>query len=98
MFDIRKRHQPVIDQDLGLLHAYDEQFAAYGWLTNTGTKFVIIVDMEGEDKISKKNGENDAGKDVSDGKEAKRPWNPAVGLRDADLKPVCQISISPLLV
>ena len=43
----------------------------YGWLTNTGVKFVIVVDMEG------------------------RPANPldikspvAVGLRDADLKPV----------
>lgn len=43
----------------------------YGWLTNTGVKFVIVVDMEG------------------------RPGNPldnknstAIGLRDADLKPV----------
>jgi hypothetical protein len=43
----------------------------YGWLTNTGVKFIIVVDMEG------------------------RPANPldnrsatAVGLRDADMKPV----------
>ena len=35
------------DQDLGLLQAIDERLAMYGWITNTGTKFVIIVDMEG---------------------------------------------------
>ncbi|KAI5295242.1 hypothetical protein KEM52_001957 [Ascosphaera acerosa] len=72
LFDIRKQQQPVIDQDLGLLHAFDEQFAAYGWLTNTGTKFVIVVDMEGK-----------AGRAAS----KERRWNAVVGLRDADLKP-----------
>ena len=36
-----------IDQDCGLLQAIDERLAMYGWQTNTGTKFVIIVDMEG---------------------------------------------------
>lgn len=35
------------DQELGLLQAIDERLAMYGWITNTGTKFVIIVDMEG---------------------------------------------------
>jgi len=25
----------------------DERLAMYGWLTNTGVKFVIVVDMEG---------------------------------------------------
>lgn len=46
----------------------------YGWLTNTGIKFIIVVDMEG------------------------KPVNPldnrsaaAVGLRDADMKPVSSI-------
>ena len=33
--------------DFGLLHALDERIAMYGWLTNTGVKFVIVVDMEG---------------------------------------------------
>jgi hypothetical protein len=45
------------DQDFGLLQAIDERLAMYGWLTNTGVKLVIIVDMEGrpapaEGKIS----------------------------------------------
>jgi hypothetical protein len=25
----------------------DERLAMYGWLTNTGVKFVVVVDMEG---------------------------------------------------
>ena len=33
--------------DFGLLHALDERIAMYGWLTNTGVKLVIVVDMEG---------------------------------------------------
>ena len=33
--------------DFGLLHALDERIAMYGWMTNTGVKFVIVVDMEG---------------------------------------------------
>lgn len=59
------------EQDFGLLQAIDERLAMYGWLTNTGVKFVIVIDMEGrpatlnETKI-----------------------NSAVGIRDADLKPV----------
>ncbi|KAJ4378398.1 hypothetical protein N0V86_006101 [Didymella sp. IMI 355093] len=35
------------DQDFGLLQAVDERLAMYGWLTNTGVKIVIVVDMEG---------------------------------------------------
>ncbi|KAK6433292.1 hypothetical protein LTR95_010530 [Oleoguttula sp. CCFEE 5521] len=34
-------------QDFGLLHALDERIALYGWLTNTGVKLVVVVDMEG---------------------------------------------------
>jgi len=37
----------TVDQDFGLLQAIDERLAMYGWLTNTGVKLVIIVDMEG---------------------------------------------------
>ncbi|KAL1304736.1 hypothetical protein AAFC00_003681 [Neodothiora populina] len=37
----------TVGQDFGLLQAIDERLAMYGWLTNTGVKFVIIVDMEG---------------------------------------------------
>lgn len=37
----------TVGQDFGLLQAIDERLAMYGWLTNTGIKFVIIIDMEG---------------------------------------------------
>ncbi|GAB7348140.1 hypothetical protein MBLNU459_g6156t1 [Dothideomycetes sp. NU459] len=37
----------TVGQDFGLLQAIDERLAMYGWLTNTGVKFVIVVDMEG---------------------------------------------------
>ena len=59
------------DQDFGLLQAVDERLAMYGWLTNTGVKFVVVVDMEGRPATS------------SDSKSTA-----AIGLRDADLKPV----------
>lgn len=37
----------TIGHDFGLLQALDERIAMYGWLTNTGVKLVIVVDMEG---------------------------------------------------
>jgi hypothetical protein len=61
----------TVDQDFGLLQAVDERLAMYGWLTNTGVKIVIVVDMEGRPATA------------LDSKAAT-----AVGLRDADLKPV----------
>jgi trafficking protein particle complex subunit 2 len=33
--------------DYGLLHAIDERLASYGFETNTGVKFVVVVDMRG---------------------------------------------------
>lgn len=36
-----------LTHDFGLLHALDERIAMYGWQTNTGVKFVIVIDMEG---------------------------------------------------
>ncbi len=33
--------------DLGLLHAVDDRLAAYGFETNTGARFVAVVDMRG---------------------------------------------------
>ena len=36
-----------VGHDFGLLHALDERLAMYGWLTNTGVKLIIVVDMEG---------------------------------------------------
>ena len=70
IFDIRTRAK-TLDQDLGLLHAIDERLAAYGWLTNTGIKFIIIVDM--------------MGRPVDE--EDKRTSLPVIGLRDSELKP-----------
>lgn len=46
IFEARLPHKTA-DQDFGLLQAVDERLAMYGWLTNTGVKIVIVVDMEG---------------------------------------------------
>ncbi|GFN12757.1 hypothetical protein AtubIFM55763_000625 [Aspergillus tubingensis] len=47
IFEIRRK-QTSIDQDLGLLQAVDERLAAYGWLSTTGVKFLVIVDLIGQ--------------------------------------------------
>lgn len=72
IFDIRQNNK-TIDQDLGLLQAVNERLATYGWLTNTGTKFVIVVDMAARPAGS----EDD-----------KKKASTVIGLRDSDLKPV----------
>ncbi|KAF5856648.1 hypothetical protein ETB97_007070 [Aspergillus alliaceus] len=46
IFEIRQK-QTSVDQDLGLLHAVDERLAAYGWLTTTGVKLLVILDLIG---------------------------------------------------
>jgi trafficking protein particle complex subunit 2 len=46
IFEARMPHKTV-DSDFGLLQAIDERLAMYGWLTTTGVKFIIVVDMEG---------------------------------------------------
>ena len=76
IFEARLPHKTA-DQDFGLLQAVDERLAMYGWLTNTGVKFVIVVDMEGRPATAQ------------DSKAAT-----AVGLRDADLKPVSALQVS----
>jgi hypothetical protein len=70
IFEARLPHK-TSDQDFGLLQAVDERLAMYGWLTNTGVKFVVVVDMEGRPATA------------LDSKA-----QTAVGLRDADMKPV----------
>ncbi|BDD61933.1 hypothetical protein MAP00_006946 [Monascus purpureus] len=72
VFEIRQK-QTSVDQDLGLLHAVDERLAAYGWLTTTGVKFIIIVDFLGQPVPSKMEGPRSA---------------MVATLRDSDLKPV----------
>lgn len=78
IFDIRQK-QASIDQDLGLLQAFDERLAAYGWLTNTGIKFIVILDLFGQPGHA----------------EAKEGTSSAMaGLRDSELKPVRHHSFS----
>jgi len=52
--DIFEARMPskTIGHDFGLLHALDERIAMYGWLTNTGVKLIVVVDMEGRPAIS----------------------------------------------
>ncbi|KAF1810186.1 Sedlin [Eremomyces bilateralis CBS 781.70] len=46
IFEARMPYRTA-EQDFGLLQAVDERLAMYGWVTSTGVKFVIVVDMEG---------------------------------------------------
>lgn len=57
--------------DFGLLHAIDERLAAYGFETNTGVRFVAVVDMRGRAV------NDDGGKVISQG---------ALGLREGEMK------------
>src|SRR5689334_18253178 len=70
IFEIRQNSK-TIDQDLGLLQAIDERLATYGWLTNTGIKFIVVVDMAGR---------------PPDPSDDKKRFVPIVGLRDSDVK------------
>ncbi|KAK5074331.1 hypothetical protein LTR64_006524 [Lithohypha guttulata] len=74
IFDIRLKNK-MVDQDLGLLHAVDERLATYGWLTNTGIKFIITIDMMGRPSA-----------EITSNPQA-RNLPPVLGLRDSDLKP-----------
>ena len=51
MFELRARQNALnavgLTGDYGLLHAIDERLASYGFETNTGVKFVVVVDMRG---------------------------------------------------
>jgi hypothetical protein len=73
IFEIRQK-QTSVDQDLGLLHAIDERLAAYGWLTTTGVKLLIIIDLIGQP--------------IPTGIE-KQKGSARSGSKDPDLKAVC---------
>lgn len=51
VFELRARQHAAsgvgLTGDFGLLHAVDDRLAAYGFETNTGVKFVAVVDMRG---------------------------------------------------
>ncbi|KAK3350165.1 Longin-like domain-containing protein [Lasiosphaeria hispida] len=83
VFELRARHNAAngvgLTGDYGLLHAVDERLASYGFETNTGVKFVVIVDMRGR----RIDGSVAAGMvDVA------RRGTAAVGLREGEMKPV----------
>ncbi|PNS20014.1 Trafficking protein particle complex subunit 2-like protein [Sphaceloma murrayae] len=71
IFEARMPSKPV-GQDFGLLQAIDERLAMYGWLTNTGVKFVIVIDMEGRSVEPQS-----AGRSAT-----------VIGLKNSDLNPV----------
>lgn len=54
------------------MHAVDERLAAYGWLTTSGVKFIVIVDLLGESNPVMERPRGSA----------------VAGLKDSDLKPV----------
>lgn len=74
--DIFEARMPTktVSQDFGLLQALDERLAMYGWMTNTGVKFVVVVDMEGRRVPA----------DKPQGKGA----GAVLGLRNSDVTPV----------
>ncbi|KAE8144621.1 Sedlin [Aspergillus avenaceus] len=72
IFDTRQK-QTSVDQDLGLLHAVDERLAAYGWLTTSGLKLLVVIDLIGQP--------------ISTGFD-KRKGPTRTALKDPDLKPV----------
>lgn len=72
VFEIRQK-QTSVDQDLGLLHAVDERLAVYGWLTTTGVKLLVVVDLIGQAVPP-----HDGGRKVS----ARN------GVKESDLRPV----------
>lgn len=78
-----------LTQDLGLLQAVDERLSCYGWQTNTGIKFVIVVDMMGRNPNSADVSSSTLSPlSPTEEKDSKRNKLPAViGLRDADVRP-----------
>ncbi|KAK2069572.1 hypothetical protein P8C59_004136 [Phyllachora maydis] len=79
--------------DLGLLHAVDERLAAYGFETNTGARFVAVVDMCGrriDGAAAATLAADAAGGASGSSGGAKRPASAAavMGLRDGEMKPV----------
>jgi hypothetical protein len=77
--------------DFGLLQALDERLALYGFETNTGVKFVAVVDMRGRKLKGVEDTAPDVGK-VGGGKGRGVGQGAAagmVGLREGEMKVVC---------
>ncbi|KAK4172796.1 Sedlin [Triangularia setosa] len=85
VFELRSRAHAAqgtgLTGDFGLLHAVDERLAAYGFETNTGVKFVVVVDMRGR-KASTTAGVGE------DGKRSGTVGTTGVGLREGEMRVV----------
>ncbi|KAL2126751.1 hypothetical protein VTI74DRAFT_294 [Chaetomium olivicolor] len=81
VFELRARQNAAagtgLTGDYGLLHAIDDRLAAYGFETNTGVRFVVVVDMRG-----RKGGASTV---IADGK---RGGLAAAGLREGEMRGV----------
>jgi len=82
----------LLSGDFGLLHAVDDRLAAYGFETNTGVKFVAVVDMRGRSTTASATKANAAaaagGRGMGGGAVVGPAGTGGVGLRDSELKPV----------
>ncbi|KAI1850645.1 hypothetical protein JX266_003927 [Neoarthrinium moseri] len=89
VFASRARHASasgtLLSGDFGLLHAVDDRLAAYGWETNTGVKFVVVVDMRG--RTLDRTGGSTASSSKSAAAAAAASAT-GVGLREGELKVV----------
>ncbi|KAK7943757.1 uncharacterized protein PG986_012870 [Apiospora aurea] len=99
IFESRARHavasNTLLSGDFGLLHAVDDRLAAYGFETNTGVKFVAVVDMRGRilSGVKPAGTGGGEGRGRGGGGAAAMGTGPssvvgAVGLRDGELKVV----------
>ena len=104
VFALRARHNTAhnvgLTGDYGLLHAVDERLAAYGFETNTSTKFVVIVDMRGRRidgavaaGLVDGSGGGGGGGGISGGASGRerRLGAAAMGLREGEMKPVSML-------
>ncbi|KAL2264962.1 hypothetical protein VTJ83DRAFT_7472 [Remersonia thermophila] len=90
IFDLRARQNAAagvgLTGDLGLLHAVDDRLAAYGFETNTGTRFVVVVDMRGR-RVDGAAAAAAAQTGAAEGS-SKRVAGAATGLREGEMRPV----------
>ncbi|KAK4159336.1 Longin-like domain-containing protein [Cladorrhinum sp. PSN259] len=89
VFELRSRQNAAagtgLTGDFGLLHAVDERLAAYGYETNTGVRFVVVVDMRG--RSSSKSAQAGGG-GGSAGGAGGGGGGGANGLREGEMRPV----------
>ncbi|KAI1118537.1 Longin-like domain-containing protein [Nemania sp. NC0429] len=82
----------LLSGDFGLLHAVDDRLAAYGFETNTGVKFVAVVDMRGRATAAAAATVSSPSASAAGGRglpsSSSSSFSGGVGLRDSELKPV----------